>query len=108
MAANVKELVLRYKADPESVYNTWFIDNETRMKAFRSIRCGVKDVIDSIKSGSFPNDFKGSPLEFVLTCRTIGRKRSSPNSSGRRFGVCRAWRSGIFSFRIYPATARRW
>ena len=70
MAANLKELVQRYKADPESVYNTWFIDNETRMKAFRSIRRGVIDVIDSIKSGSFPNDFKGSPLEFVLTCIT--------------------------------------
>jgi len=70
MAANVKELVLRYKSDPESVYNTWFIDNETRMKAFRSIRRGVIDVIEAIKSGTFPNDFKGSPLEFVLTCIT--------------------------------------
>lgn len=70
MASSVTELVQRYKADPESVYNTWFIDNETRMKAFRSIRRGVIDVIDSIKNGSFPNDFKGSPLEFVLTCIT--------------------------------------
>ena len=70
MAANLKELVQRYKADPESVYNTWFIDNETRMKAFRSIRRGVINVIEAIKSGSFPNDFKGSPLEFVLTCIT--------------------------------------
>jgi len=70
MAANVKELVQRYKTDPESVYNTWFIDNETRMKAFRSIRRGVIDVIGSIKNGDFPNDFKGSPLEFVLSCIT--------------------------------------
>jgi type II restriction enzyme len=70
MAANLKELVQRYKADPESVYNTWFIDNETRMKAFRSIRRGVIEVIEAVKAGTFPNDFKGSPLEFVLTCIT--------------------------------------
>lgn len=36
------KLVTRYKADRESVYNTWFIDNETRLKAFRSIRLGVQ------------------------------------------------------------------
>ncbi len=41
MAANLKNLVQRYKTDQESVYNTWFIDNEARMKAFRSIRRGV-------------------------------------------------------------------
>jgi type II restriction enzyme len=70
VAANLKELVHRYKADPESVYNTWFIENETRMKAFRSIRRGVIEVIDAVKAGTFPNDFKGSPLEFVLTCIT--------------------------------------
>jgi type II restriction enzyme len=40
------------------------------MKAFRSISRGVIDVINSIKSNSFGNDFKGSPLEFVLNCIT--------------------------------------
>lgn len=70
MAANLKELVQRYKADPESVYNTWFVDNKTRMKAFRSIRRGVNEVVSAIKAGTFGNDFKGSPLEFVLTCIT--------------------------------------
>lgn len=60
----------RYKSDPESVYNTWFIDNDARMKAFRSIRRGVMDIIDSIRNGTFGNDFKGSPLEFVLACIT--------------------------------------
>ena len=57
-----------YKADPESVYNTWFISNEERLKAFRSIRRGVATVVDDIKHGRFPNDFKGSSLEFVLGC----------------------------------------
>ncbi|KXB32520.1 hypothetical protein AT959_02210 [Dechloromonas denitrificans] len=57
-----------YKADPESVYNTWFVSNEERLKAFRSIRRGVATVVDDIKHGRFPNDFKGSSLEFVLGC----------------------------------------
>lgn len=68
--SNLSELVKQYKSDSESVYNTWFTYNETRMKAFRTIRRGVIDVINSIKDGSFGNDFKGSPLEFVLTCIT--------------------------------------
>lgn len=57
-----------YKTDPESVYNTWFISNEERLKAFRSIRRGVGTVVEDIKYGRFPNDFKGSSLEFVLGC----------------------------------------
>ncbi len=68
----MKQLLLptaeSYKADPESVYNTWFISNEERLKAFRSIRRGVATVVDDIKHGRFPNDFKGSSLEFVLGC----------------------------------------
>jgi len=63
-------LIDRYKSDPESVYNTWFISSEERMKAFRSIRRGVRDVVDSIAAGTFGNDFKGSPLEVVLAAIT--------------------------------------
>ncbi len=37
-----------YKADPESVYNTWFISSEDRLKAFRSIRRGVVTVVEDI------------------------------------------------------------
>ncbi len=70
MAVNLRQLVERYKSDPESVYNTWFTYNEARMKAFRSIRHGVLDIVTSIKNGFFGNDFKGSPLEFVLSCIT--------------------------------------
>ena len=33
-------LISQYKSDPESVYNTWFVGGEARMKAFRSIRRG--------------------------------------------------------------------
>lgn len=64
------DLIDRYKADPESVYNTWFINGAERMKAFRAIRRGVGDTVDSIARGTFGNDFKGSPLEFVLNAIT--------------------------------------
>ena len=64
------ELISRYKADPESVYNTWFISGAERMKAFRAIRRGVRDTVDAIVAGTFGNDFKGSPLEVVLTAIT--------------------------------------
>ena len=63
-------LIAHYKSDPESVYNTWFIGGEERMKAFRAIRRGVRDTIDSITAGTFGNDFKGSPLEVVLNAIT--------------------------------------
>ena len=66
----LKQLIDQYKSDPESVYNTWFIGGEERMKAFRAIRRGVRDTADSIAAGTFGNDFKGSPLEVVLTAIT--------------------------------------
>lgn len=68
------DLIRQYKANPDLVYHTWFINNEERLKAFRSIRRGVIQVIDDIKTGAFPNDFKGSSLEFVLTCITEQKK----------------------------------
>lgn len=64
------ELIATYKRDPESVFGTWFINGEERMKAFRAIRRGVKDTVDAIASGTFGNDFKGSPLETVLSAIT--------------------------------------
>jgi type II restriction enzyme len=64
------QLIAQYKSDPESVYNTWFVGGEERMKAFRSIRRGVRDTVDSIAVGTFGNDFKGSPLEVVLQAIT--------------------------------------
>ena len=66
----ITQLITQYKLDPESVYNTWFIGGEERMKAFRSIRRGVRDTVDSIVAGTFGNDFKGSPLEVVLSAIT--------------------------------------
>ncbi|MFO0842281.1 MAG: type II restriction endonuclease [Gemmataceae bacterium] len=59
-------VVARYRRDPESVYNTWFVRSPERLKAFRSIRRGVVEVVNAIRAGTFGNDFKGSPLETVL------------------------------------------
>jgi type II restriction enzyme len=69
-ATLLRSLIDHYKSDSESVYNTWFIGSEERMKAFRAIRRGVRDTVDSIVAGTFGNDFKGSPLEVVLTAIT--------------------------------------
>ncbi len=70
MSQDLKSIIKNYKEDPETVYNSWFVNNDERLKAFRSIRRGVLDVIRDIKDGSFGNDFKGSSLEFVLNCIT--------------------------------------
>jgi len=68
--AHLLDIIKRYKSDPESVYNTWFITSEERMKAFRSIRRGIQETVKSITEDTFGNDFKGSVLEFVLTAIT--------------------------------------
>jgi type II restriction enzyme len=70
MSQNLKAIISDYKNDGETVYNSWFVNNDERLKAFRSIRRGVFDVIRDIKNGEFGNDFKGSSLEFVLNCIT--------------------------------------
>ena len=59
-------LVARYRHDPESVYNTWFLNDGNRLKAFRSIRRGVEEVVRAVRAGTFGNDYKGSPLETVM------------------------------------------
>lgn len=64
------DTILRYKQDSDSVYHTWFINNEDRLKAFRSIRRGVGQVVEDVRNGTFGNDFKGSSLEFVLNAIT--------------------------------------
>ena len=58
----IPAIIENYKNDSQSVYNTWFINNDVRLKAFGAIRRGVEQVIADIKGGSFPADFKGSKL----------------------------------------------
>ena len=69
-AEELPDVVARYRGDPESVYNTWFVGSPERLKAFRSIRRGVTDVVAAIRDGTFGSDFKGSPLETVLAAIT--------------------------------------
>lgn len=65
-----RKIVEAYRGDQESVYNTWFTNSAERLKAFRSIRRGVGQVVDEMRSGRFGNDFRGSSLEFVLNSIT--------------------------------------
>ncbi|MCF6169285.1 hypothetical protein [Lutibacter sp.] len=66
----MEKLINQYKENSDLVYQTWFIENEERLKAFRSIRRGVYQIIKDIYENKFPNNFKGSSLEFVLSCIT--------------------------------------
>jgi type II restriction enzyme len=67
MKDQLEKLINEYRSDQESVYHTWFINNSERLKAFRTIRSGIKDVIADIENNRFGNDFKGSSLETVVT-----------------------------------------
>jgi type II restriction enzyme len=64
--SDLDALADRYRKDPESVYHTWFLHDGNRLKAFRSIRRGIEEVVRAIRAGTFGNDYKGSPLETVL------------------------------------------
>ncbi|MBX9578816.1 MAG: hypothetical protein K2X87_00775 [Gemmataceae bacterium] len=64
--SDLAALAARYRQDPESVYHTWFLHDGNRLKAFRSIRRGVQEVVRAVRAGTFGNDYKGSPLETVL------------------------------------------
>lgn len=64
--SDLDALADRYRRDPESVYHTWFLHDANRLKAFRSIRRGVAEVVRAVRAGAFGNDYKGSPLETVL------------------------------------------
>ncbi len=59
------ELVERYHTDTESVYRTWFLD-ESRLKAFRTIRAGIQALVQDLEAGTFANDYHGSSLETVV------------------------------------------
>ncbi len=58
-------LISRWREDPGSTYQTWFLWEE-RLKNFRSIRRGITQVIAEIEAGTFGNVYKGSSLETVV------------------------------------------
>lgn len=59
------EFFLRWKSDPGSTYQTWFLWEE-RLKNFRSILRGIATVVAEIELGTFGNLYKGSSLEVVV------------------------------------------
>ncbi|MEW9123975.1 MAG: hypothetical protein AB2421_14790 [Thermotaleaceae bacterium] len=67
MNSYFEEIIREYRKDSESVYQTWFINNADRLKAFRTIRNGIKRVITEIENNEFGSDFKGSSLEVIVT-----------------------------------------
>ncbi|MED4041076.1 hypothetical protein [Niallia taxi] len=67
MTFTLLKAIDEYKNDPESVYQTWFINNNDRLKAFRTIKNAIKVVIKEIENNTFPCDFKGSSLEIAIS-----------------------------------------
>lgn len=50
MTFTLLKVIDEYKNDPESVYQTWFINNNDRLKAFRTIKNAIKVVIKEIEN----------------------------------------------------------
>ncbi|HEU0030045.1 MAG TPA: type II restriction endonuclease [Kofleriaceae bacterium] len=65
MSDALDTLIARWKTDPGSTYRSWFLWEE-RLKNFRSIRRGIREVIDEIDAGTFGVVYKGSSLETVV------------------------------------------
>ena len=65
MADTLDNLIDHWKQDSLSTYNTWFLWEE-RLKNFRSIRQGIRQVIRQIEAGTFGNAYRGSSLEIVV------------------------------------------
>ncbi len=55
-------LIRRWRDDPGSTYQTWFLWEE-RLKNFRSIRRGIRAVVRDIEAGTFGTQYRGSSLE---------------------------------------------
>lgn len=63
--ATIRSLIDRWRQDPGSTYQTWFLWEE-RLKNFRSIRRGISEVVQEIEDGTFGNTYKGSSLETIV------------------------------------------
>ena len=74
-------IITQYKADTESVYNTWFVNNDAWLKTFRTTRRGVLQVIDEIKNKSFPNQFKIYKMKKVIIATIVAITFTACNSN---------------------------
>ncbi len=60
-----RQLIQRWKEDPNATYQSWFLWDE-RIKNFRSIRRGLAQVVAEIEAGRFGVAYRGSSLETVV------------------------------------------
>lgn len=61
----LQDLVVRWRADPNATYRSWFLWDE-RIKNFRSIRRGIQRVTEDIEADTFGRQYRGSSLETVV------------------------------------------
>lgn len=61
----VTTLIQRWRDDPGGTYQSWFLWEE-RLKNFRSVRLGLRVVIDEISAGTFGCAYRESSLETVV------------------------------------------
>ncbi|HVV85896.1 MAG TPA: type II restriction endonuclease [Kofleriaceae bacterium] len=61
----MRALITRWRDDPGGTYQAWFLWDE-RLKNFRSIRRGLRTVIEEIEAGRFGSAYRGSSLEVVV------------------------------------------
>ncbi len=61
----LSETIRVWKTNPNFSYLGWFLSDD-RTKNFRSIRRGIKKVIEEIEQGKFGNAYRGSSLETVV------------------------------------------
>ncbi|MBI2707618.1 MAG: type II restriction endonuclease [Proteobacteria bacterium] len=65
MTQSLRTLLIHWRNDPGSIYQSWFLWEE-RIKNFRSIRRGIQKVVEDISEGTFGNAYRGSSLETVV------------------------------------------
>lgn len=63
--SDLRALIARWREDPGGTYRGWFLW-EKRLKNFRSIRRGIREVIAEVQNDTFGNVYKGSSLETVV------------------------------------------
>lgn len=63
--SDTRALIVRWRDDAGGTYRSWFLWEE-RLKNFRAIRSGIREVVAEIAADTFGNVYKGSSLETVV------------------------------------------
>ena len=77
-----EQLIERWKRDAGGTWQTWFLWEE-RLKNFRSIRSGLRLVVEQMRDGTFGNQLKGSTLENVVD--SVAEQRQIFRGAGHAF-----------------------